>query len=233
MVDQNKKRPSSGETAGEEVVQEATKTFAEPAAVTLPEERARRFRTTGFSRMRTDWHTDDRIMMTRVKALVEKVFAEAFGDAELLLYGLLNTVREPVLDERGELQPGPDGLPIWRRNANGTFAEDWTKLTARERERYLFQITTSLYAWEQRAADIWGEAMLAKALWEDAFSIGYESLPGAKPTIDDRTARGKLESRDDKYFALYVSWLSRKADALVRTMTLLSQRLKDVHTNGG
>jgi hypothetical protein len=232
MVDQNKKRPSSGETAGEEATREESKVFAEPAAVTLPEERARKFRTTGFSRMRTDWQADDKIMMNRVRTLVDKVFAEAFGDAELLLYGLLDAVREAVLDERGDPQPGPDGLPIWRRNANGTFVEDWSKLTHRERERYLFQITTNLYLWEQRAADIWGEAMMAKGLWEDAFSIGYESLEGARPTIDDRTARGKLTSRDDKYFALYVSWLSRKADALVRTMTLLSQRLKDVHTNG-
>jgi hypothetical protein len=233
VVDRDKKRPSTGDTAGDEVVHDEAKAFAEPAAVTLPDERARRFRTTGFSRMRTDWNDNDKIMMNRVRLLVDKVFGEAFGDAELLLYGLLNTVREPELDDNGELKPGADGLPMWKRNSSGTFIEDWGKLTHRERERYLFQITTNIYLWEQRAADMWGEAMMAKATWEDAFSIGYESLEGTRPTIDDRTARGRLESRDEKYFALYVSWLSRKADALVRTMTLLSQRLKDVHTNGG
>lgn len=231
MVDRDKKR-QNGETAGDEQLREESKAFGEPASVQLPDERARKFRTTGFSRMRTDWAPDDKIMMNRVRTLVQKAYDQMFGDAELQLYELLNTVREPVLDEHGELQPGPDGLPIWRRNASGSFVEDWSKLSFRERERFLFQITTNLHLWEQRAADVWGEAMFAKALWEDRYAMGYESLEGTKPTIDDRTARARLESRDEKYFALYVSILSRKADALVRTMTLLSQRLKDVHTNG-
>ena len=232
MVDQNKKRPSSGETGGEEVLRDESRAFAEPAATTLPEERARRFRTTGFSRMRTDWGADDRVMMNRVKQIVQKAYDAAFDDAELILYTLFSIVREAEIDEGGEVKRGTDGLPLWRRTSTGMFVEDWSKLTHRDRERLLFQITTSIYLWEQRAADIWGEAMYAKAVWEDAFSIGYESLEGTKPTIDDRTARARLESRDEKYFALYVSWLSRKADALARTMTLLSQRLKDVHTNG-
>jgi hypothetical protein len=232
VVEQNKKRPSTGETAGEEVVREESATFAEPASVQLPDERARKFRTTGFSRMRTDWGGEDRVMMNRVKLLVQKAYDSMFADAELMLYDLLNTVRDPIRDEHGELQPGPDGLPMWRRNASGSFVEDWSKLTMRERERFLFQFTTNLHLWEQRAADVWGEAMFAKALWEDAFAIGYESLEDKRATIDDRTARARLESREEKYFALYVSILSRKADALVRTMTLLSQRIKDVHTNG-
>jgi hypothetical protein len=233
MVDRDKKRPSSGESGGEEVAREESKKFDQPAEVTLPEERARKFRTVGLSRMRTDWNDPEKITINRVKRLVQTRYEEAFADAELILYGLLNTIREPVTNADGEIVPGPDGLPEWRRNSTGTFVEDWGKLTHREREKYLFQITTGIYLWEQRAADVWGEAMLAKAAWEDAFSIGYEMLEGTKPTIDDRTARGRLESRDEKYFALYLSWFSRKADALVRTMNLLGQRLKDVHTNGG
>lgn len=233
MASDPQKRRVSGETSGEEVLAEESKAFAEPAQTQLPEERQRKFRTVGFSRMRTDWGPEEKLMMNRVTRLVEKRFEEMFADAEYILYSMLNTVREPVLENGGSIKQGPDGLPIWRRNPTGTFVEDWSKLTSKERESYLFQITTGIYLWEQRAADVWGEAMLAKAAWEDQFSIGYESLPGTKPTIDDRTARARLESRDEKYFALYVSWLSRKADSLVRTMTLISQRLKDVHLNGG
>lgn len=232
MVDQNQERPSTGDTAGDEATRDEARQFVEPAVVQLPEERARKFRTTGFSRMRTDWQGDDKVTVNRVQLKVESTFQDLFGEAHVLLYEVYATVREVVLDNNDEPQLGQDGLPLWRRNSTGSFVEDWTKLTGRERERFLFLITTQLFGWEQTAADIWGEAMFAKALWEDSFSIGYESLPGTKPTIDDRTARARLESRDDKYFALYVSWLSRKADALVRTMTLLSQRLKDVHTNG-
>lgn len=232
MVDKNQKRPSTGDTAGDEVVRDEVKEFATPDAVQLPEERARKFRTTGFSRMRTEWQGEDRLQMQRVTKIMQAAHDEMFEDAELILYNLLIVVREPQVDEDGNIMPGPDGLPLWRRNNSGSYVEDWTKLTSREREKFLFQITTNLYLWEQRAADVWGEAMFAKAIWEEKFSIGYESLEGTRPTIDDRTARGKIEAASEKYFALYVSWLSRKADALVRTMTLLSQRLKDVHTNG-
>jgi hypothetical protein len=232
VVDQNKKR-ASGETTGEEATSEEAKGFAEPAVTQLPEERQFKFRKTGFSRMRTDWQGDDKLMMNRVKMAVQKTYDAMFSDAELILYGLLMLVREPELDVHGEVRQGDDGLPMWRRSTTGLFVEDWSKLIGRERERYLYQLTTNLYLWEQRAADVWGEAMLAKGKWEEEFAAGFESLPGTKPTIDDRTARARLESAEGKYFALYVSWLSRKADALVRTMTLLSQRLKDMHTNGG
>jgi hypothetical protein len=37
-----------------------------------------------------------------------------------------------------------------------------------------------------------------------------------------------MEAADERYFAIFESVLSRKADAIVRSMERLSQRLKDV-----
>jgi hypothetical protein len=82
-----------------------------------------------------------------------------------------------------------------------------------------------MFGWEQRAADAWGEAMFAKAQWEERFAIDYDApFTG---TIEDRTAKGNIGAREERYFAIFLSLYSRKADAVVRSLALLGQRLKD------
>lgn len=211
-----------------EVVKEVSKEADEQPSVELPDERERKFKTPGFSRTRTDWQGDDAVMMTSIRLIIDEQIARNFRDAYALMHEVYELVRTPDIDAQGEVQTDHYGWPIWRRTASGAFEEDWSRLTHKERERFMYQITTRLFAWEQAAADAWGESMFAKALWEDRFSIGYESSPPkTKDTIEGRTARGRLESREERYFAIFKSYYSRRADAIVRTMTLLGQRLKD------
>lgn len=213
-----------------EVVKEVSEEADKPTTVELPDERERKFKTPGFSRMRTDWHGDDATMMSSIRLVVDQQIARNFQDAYALMHEIYDLVRTAEVDpETGEERVDPYGWPIWRRTPSGSFEEDWSRLTHKERERFLYQITTRLFAWEQAAADAWGESMFAKALWEDQFSIGYESPPAtkSKDTIEGRTARGRLESREERYFAIFKAYYSRRADAIVRTMTLLGQRLKD------
>lgn len=231
MVDQGQAR-QNGRTGGDEALKDAVEGSGEPASVELPEERARKFRSPGLARMRTDWKGDDGIMMARVHTVVEKRIAEHFMDAFSILFEFYEIVREPMT-ENGEPMFDHLGFPMWRKGPSGMYVEDWDRLNGKQRERFLFQITTRVFEWSQRAASAWGEAMFAKAIWEEAFSSGYESLPGSKPTIDDRTARAKLDSAEDRYFALFLSYYSRKADSLVKNMELLAQRLKDVHVSNG
>jgi hypothetical protein len=47
-----------------------------------------------------------------------------------------------------------------------------------------------------------------------------------KPTIDDRTQWGHQFSAEERYFAVFRSVLSRKADALVRSMERLRRMLE-------
>jgi hypothetical protein len=231
MVD-NDQHKQNGKTAGEDLVAEEAKGFDQPAAVQLPEERARRFRSPGLARMRTDWRGEDGMVVVRMHTAVETRITEHFADAYRIMFDLYSVVREPIMDD-GEPRMDGDGFPVWRQTASGAFVEDWERLTSRQREKFLFQITTKLFDWSQRAAFAWGEAMFAKGIWEESFSEGYESLPGSKPTVDDRTARAKILSAEERYFALFLSYYSRRADSIVRNMELLSQRLKDVHVSNG
>lgn len=217
---------ASGDTVATEVVEEQTKDFDQPKAESLPEERARSFDFPGFSRMRTEWRSDDRVMIQRIKAAVDGRILEEFADAYAVMSDLYDVVREPDVDEgTGEIRTDQFGMKIWKRSATGAFYEDWARLGHRQREDFLYRITTALFAWEQRAADMWGEAMFAKAMWQERFAHEFDAPISG--TVEDRTQRGNLKAAEDRYFALFVSLLSRKADAVVRTMNTLALRIKD------
>ena len=112
--------------------------------------------------------------------------------------------------------------------------EDWSLLGHTQRSDFLDAITMHLWEWEQTAVDAWAEAMYAKVAWEEKFANGYIKLPGnaisGKPTIDDRTQTGHSFSAQERYFAVYCSALSRKADALVRSMTRIQRLLENTTT---
>jgi hypothetical protein len=191
-----------------------------------PETKRSKFRTPGFSRMRFDWRGDDAPVVEVAKDEANKRILIRFQDAFAILHDVLLVVREPVRDpETGFPQLDGNGWPVWQRTPSGGYVEDFTKLNHTAKENFLFAITTRLFAWEQDAADIWTEAMLAKAAWEEQFSIEYDAPQVG--TIEDRTAKGRTMSTDERYFAIFQTALSRKADAIVRNMALLAQRLKD------
>lgn len=227
---------ASGKTPAEEVTKEVAAEAEKLIEPELPEEREKSFQTPGFSRFRMNWHGPDAQMIASMHEVVDRKLAEHFSDAYTIMYEIYDLVRKKVRLPGGDIAKDAHGLEIWARNENGNYQEDWDLLNFRQRERFLFLITTRLFEWEQVAAGTWAEAMMSKAIWEESFAKGFESLEpisATRPTVDDRTNRARLESKEDRYFAIFATYYSRKADALVRNMILLSQRLKDVHVVNG
>jgi hypothetical protein len=176
--------------------------------------------------MRLDWSSDDRDVLIRAKSTAEGRLQREFPEVYRLLYRVYNVVRAPEVDlKTGEIHTDQWGLPVWKKDQVGSYLEDFSKLGIREKEDILFTITTHLVEWQQLAADAWGEAMFSKAQWEERFSIGYDAPMSG--TIEARTAAGRLDSREERYFAIFISLYSRKADALISSLTLLAQRIKD------
>lgn len=216
----------SGMTAGQEQAVKQSDEADQPASVPDELETKTRFRHPNFSRMRTDWRGDDAVVVATVSGAIEKRIMANFKDAYQIMHDLFMIVREPEIDEvSGKVHKDIHGWPIWKRTSSGSWVEDFSKLGRTERDNFLFSITTRMFAWEQAAADAWGEAMLAKALWEEAYSVAFdEPMAG---TISDRDAVAKKNVAEDRYFAVFVSAYSRKADAVVRSMTNLALRLRD------
>lgn len=200
-----------------------------PGEVRVHEDHTRENRTPGFTRMRTDWHGPEKAQVDSLRGIVDGRIMTLFPDAFVVMADLFEIVREPVFNQAtGEPILDPRGMVVWARNENGAFIEDYSRLGLREREDLLFRITSNLFEWQQTRADLWGDAMFAKAQWEEAFSDGFINTPGTRPTVDDKTNRARSHATDERYFAIFQTLMSKKADAVVQSMELLGQRLKDV-----
>lgn len=215
-----------GQTAADAVAEEQVKEIDTP--VTEKEEKPVGL-TRAFQRMRTDWHSADKDTIKSVQSIVDDQLFNAFSDAYSLRYEMFDIVRAKKIDKTtGEIETDDYGNALWEQNPDGTYVEDWTKLTSRDRERFIYQIITRMFEWEQAAADAWGEALFAKAQWQEAFSTGFDSFTEGKAIEKAREARANRQAADQRYLAVFKSLYSKKADALVRSMVLLAQRLKDL-----
>jgi hypothetical protein len=197
-----------------------------------PPDRTKNLTRTSFSRMRTTWQGEDAVRLEEVKYQAERLMRDQFKVALDLMDQLYETIRTPRTDDDGMPARGPGGRLLWVCDEDGNPDDDWSRLTPQLRSRFLFAITTHLYEWEQHSVTLWGEAMFAKVQWEEKFAAGFLNLPGVsisgKPTEADRTQAGHRHSIDNRYFAVFQAILSRKADALVRSLTRLQRLLSDV-----
>jgi len=183
-------------------------------------------RTPKFSRMRLDWDSRDRSVISSTRSVVDRRMASEFSDAFLLMAEIYDIIREPVIGDDGLPVRDASGFVVWAQNESGGFVEDFSRLTHHQRRHYIGIITTRLFGWEQSCADLWAESMFAKAQFEERFAIAFdEPMSG---TVDDRRAAGNRDAAEERYYAIMLTHLSRRADALVRSMDRLSQRLKDL-----
>lgn len=218
------------ERTTEQFVRDESREAELPSEVDLHDDRTQEFSHLGLSRMRLDWSEGDAQAVVDLHRMIENVILEHFGSAYQIMNDLYEIVREPkVNQETGEIETDENGWTVWERNDSGAFIEDYSRLGSKEIKDFLFKITTRLFQWEQDAAKLWGDSMFAKAVWEQQLARSYQDsrIQGAR-TVEDRTQAARVASRDERLFALFQSVISRRADAVVRSMQLLSQRLKDV-----
>jgi hypothetical protein len=195
----------------------------QPLAPDIPPDRTRRFRSVNFSRMRTEWQGEDAIKVQEMGRIADGVLANNFADAYWLMERLYRIVRERQVLSGGEVAKDLQGHTKWRRNEMGFYIEDWSRLGDKQRDDFLHELTIHLFEWRQQAEVMWGSAMFAKGIWEEAFALGY-TTPKGRLTIDDRTQEGHLASIQERYFAIFEAILSRRAQALIRSL----ERLEDM-----
>jgi hypothetical protein len=198
----------------------------EPVSPDLPPDRTRQFKHVNFSRMRVTWLADDQIKVQQMGLIADQIMNQCFPEAYALMEWLLGIVRDPEMNAAEPDQPLRDqaGRIRWKRNDRGLMIEDWGRLGDRERSEILDRLIFGLFEWEQQAAVMWGSAMFAKGIWEETFAFGYTS-PRGNLTIDDRTQRGHLAGIEERYFGIFESILSRRADALIKSLNRIYARL--------
>jgi hypothetical protein len=215
--------------AAEAAMERSSANEDRPMEAEIPDDRTREMRTPGFARMRLDWHDKDATVMMSVLQYADDRVAVNFTDAYKIMNDIYGIVRQHKASrDTGELLYDRHGFPVWETTESGRYIEDYSRLGIKEREQFMFQIIGCMFAWEQAAADAWGQAMFAKAQWEEKFADTFlDTSEGGRKTDEAMTQRARGKSREERYFALFQSLYSRKADALVRSMDRIQQRLKD------
>lgn len=222
MVASGKAR-ASGTPGAVEEAQKASEEMTAPEEPSAPRETE--FRTPKFHRMTFSLDRQTQLVVQRARRAVDEEVMRQYSDAFWILNQIWDIVRAPELDEHGEPVVDSRGLTVWKRKANGLYDEDFTRLTRANKEHFMGLVTTRLFTWEQQAADLWGDAMMARARFEERFAIAYdEPISG---TVDDRKARGNRDAAEERYFAIFATTLSRKADSIVKSMDRIALRLRD------
>lgn len=219
------------ERTDEQILREESREADRLMEVEPHDDRTQEFLPRREGRMRHDFRPEDRDAVDGLRSIADRIMLERFGDAYLIINDLYEIVREPLADpDTGEIEKDENGFTMWARNESGGFVEDYSKLTSKHVKDFLFRITVRLFGWEQEAAQMRGDAMYAKALWEQALASSYQEARSSAlgRTVEDRTQAGRLGAREDRYVGIFQSVLSWRADALVKSLSLLSQRLKDV-----
>ena len=217
---------ASGETAAAHVAVHEVEGLDKDEDLTLPGEPS--FRTPKFMRMRFNWGDEEERQVIRgVHDVIQSAMIREFTECYRILSDIQDIVRTPVVADTvtGEILKS-NGQTVWVLTPTGYPVEDYTRLTNNQIENYLGTIVTRLFAWEQTSARMWTEAMMAKARFEERFAIAYGE--SGRRTVDDRTAAGNEDAAEERYHAIFLTGLSRRADALVRSMDRLQQRLKDI-----
>lgn len=205
----------------------------EPLEPDPPPDRTRETVSPGLSRLRTElrWNEADEETLAIIEATATDIISTEFRAAFVIIERLRKAVRSQAFDEEsGEFLTYADGTPRWEEE-DGIPVEDWSRLSERERRNARHALVLYLFEWETRASDKWARAMFAKVNWEEKFAHGFTALPESpgsrKPTIDDRTQWGHRLSIDERYFAVFNTYISKKADAVVRSASRLYDLLKE------
>lgn len=224
---------ASGSTQAEEdahsAAAEVTQPF-EPSPLRVEEEH----RSPRFLRMRFNWRDADEMHVLRnAHAAVEQRILQEFHDAFVILAEIQDIVRIQMKAADGEPLVDATGAPVWQHTPGGRIVEDYTRLTRQQMESFLGQITTRLFAWEQASERMWMDCMMAKGQFEERYAVSYDALRGSasRTTVDDRQQYAAMDASEERYFTIYLTSASRRAQAVVRSMERLGQRLKDVLTS--
>lgn len=217
---------ASGETAAVEVAREQVEALFEEPTTPATDDRPK-FRTPGFQRMRYTWLPHDAALIAQIHEEAMRVVVHYFADAYSLLNQIFDIVREPMRTPDGEVLKDRYGFTLWQKSEyGGGYVEDWTNLTRKQIGDFIGMIVTQLFGWEMRRDTMWADAMIAKAQFEERFAVAYGESSGK--TVDDRTAAGNRDAAEERYYAIYMTYVSRLADSAVRSMERIQMRLKDL-----
>lgn len=170
-------------------------------------------------RLSIEWEEEDRDAIDFIKKKIDegirREYAQVFAEEE----HILQKVRIP--------NP-PGSVPGWQRNPDGSYMEDWSRLTVKDMEEFIQAGSSEVFFSAQKSVNNYAEAVFAKFTYDDAYDQAYSSqLSG---TIGDKTARAKRRTQKERWLALFKSLYYKRSQEVVSNLESHVRRVERIYT---
>lgn len=145
-------------------------------------------------------------IIARIESAVDGLLDGLFSEADSALEALYRSVR--VVEGYDE-----DGMPIWRRDDEGAYVEDWSLVDGMDLERTIMALQRVIIAATEEVGKLYMRALFAQHVKDDEYWDAYRSVIDG--TINDRTAAAYRATKDSRYYYFYVYWLWKRASDLL------------------
>lgn len=169
--------------------------------------------------LKIEMDESDREQIEIIKESIDEALRNQFPQVFAIENQLLAKVRTPL--------PAYDG-PGWVMNRDGSYMEDWSRITLQDMEQFIQAATAEVFFSSQRVIDSYAEAVITKYTYDDAYDAVYSStLTG---TVGDKTAKAKRKTQDERWVALYKTLYYKKANELVNKLETHIRRVERIYT---
>lgn len=211
------------EMVAKKLVAETSAPVEEAAAIA--EEAALQQENSLFTKIRFSWKAEDRATLDRIRLAADDMFQEGFAEAIAAIDDFYLQLRLPEQRD-GMVVRGADGRPIWQKNENGHFIEEWTQLTGQDVEQTLARLARLRMYLAPQVNQLFLEALYARHVASDSYDDAwFEIMDG---TQGDRSARSNRASRQDRYAAYFRYYLWSVAKNFMDEVTAFGKLLSNI-----
>ena len=182
-----------------------------------------------FSKIEFSWRTSDRKILDQIRVAVDRITADMFSDAFIIMDELYSSVRVPdthVVNGQELVKLDSKCRVVWQKDARDREVEDWERLTGQDLEKCLFDLTRLRLSVAPRLNELLLEAVFAKHISDDAHQDAYAEL--VEETIPGRNAYASRKSRPDRYHAVFRYWLWSSVDSFHKEIINFSRIVERV-----
>lgn len=170
-------------------------------------------------RLKVEWSEDEKADIDFIQQSIEERIRLDYAQAFAIEEQVLAKVRTP-------LPPGQG--PGWARNMDGSYIEDWSRITPKEMESFVQAASSEAFFASQRVIDSYAEAVFAKFNYDDAYDEAYSGI--LTGTVSDKTAKAKRRTQKERWMALYRTLYYKRAKEVVDRLDAHVRRVERIYT---
>lgn len=115
----------------------------------------------------------------------------------------------------------------WLQNADGSYVEDWGRLTLQDMESFILSASSATFFDTQKSIGAYAEGIFMKQLYEDEYDDAYSRI--LVGTIADKTAKAKRETQSRRWAAIYKSLYYKKSKEVVDKLDSHVRRMEKIY----